>query len=1195
MAQLSISLLGPMQTHLAEKPVVTFESNRVRALFAYLAVEATRTHHRQKLAALLWPDWPDATARKNLRSALPNLRKAISDHQADPSFLLITRETIQFNPASNYQLDVKTLLQATEQGSSATIQQVETAIDLCRGEFLEGFSLADSPPFEEWLLILRERLQRRILAALQRLASHYEFEGDYGRACYYARRQIELDSFREEAHRHLMQLLATTGETSMALAHYDQYQNLVSAELGTQPAPETIRLFTQIKTGTFDAGREQSSLWQPIVTASQPSKFLPTFLASVQPSRTSHKAVFVARQKELTQLTAHLEAALVGQGKIIFVVGDAGSGKTRLLQEFAHFAQEKRSNLLVTGGGCSAHTGEGDPYLPFRESIRLLTGDIEAKWLAGSLTRSQATYLWSTLPQVIQHLVSVSPALIDSFVPKEPLLDRLSEFTSTKPDQLEALRIRVEAIRQRSSESHFPQSDLFDQVAAFLQAVAKDQPLLITLDDLHWVDPGSLNLLFHLGRCLAGYPILIVGSYRPEEVAAGRDGKRHPLEVVRNEFRRTWGDILVDLNAVDGRHFVDALLNSEPHQLDRQFREDLFQRSMGHALFTVELVHSLRTSGALIKDDLDQWRTSETLDWNTMPARVEAVIAERLDRLPVELKKILTVASIEGESFTAEVVGRLVDINDQIVLSTLNHELEDKHDLVKAIGMQRVGQQRLTRYQFRHTLFQEYLYENQNDIERMLLHEAVANTLISLYGAQADEMAVQLAHHFREAGVVEQAIDYFKKAGQQAIQLSASQEAEAHFNSALTLLPQLSDKRTRIQQEIALQLSLGVVYGALHGHAAPAATNAYERATVLVEQIEQASKLFPGLWGLWRTYHVGAQLPKALALGQQLIKLAENAAEPIHLVGAHQALGATLYFMGKLKPAVKHLEQCLALYDVEQHPTYISLYGDDPGVVALCHLSQALFRLGYFERAEEQMAASIALAQQVDHPASLVFTLSFTASLIKQQGHLTRYRVRLEEIIILCMKYQIPQWLNMISTDLEWLIAATEDPEAGLSLMQERLIAWQGTGSFLGQTRFLKNMTKLYSLVDQLEEGLSLLDQVLTVMHETEERLNEAELYRLKGQLLWEQSGSYLTDDTLKKIETCFLQAIDVAQRQQAKFWELRATISLSRLYIEQGKLDVTRQRLAAIYDWFADGFDYPDLQQADELLNQLTKMRNSA
>ena len=1078
MVQLSISLLGPMQVHLAEQPITAFESNRVRALLAYLAVEATRVHHRQKLAALLWPEWPDAVARKNLRSALPNLRQAIGDYQADPPLLLITRETIQFNPAGNYQLDVTTLLQATEQHNSAPIQQVEAAIDLYRGEFLEGFSLADSPPFEEWLLLLRERLHRRILTALQRMADHYEQAGDFARACHYARRQIELDSFREEAHRQLMQLLAVTGETSAALAHYDQYQKLVTAELATQPAPETIRLYTQIKEGTFTAEGKHVTPLQLRVTKPQPlTDTLPPFLAFEQPPQPGYITPFVARQEELSQLTAQLRAALAGQGRVIFVAGDAGSGKTSLLREFTRIAQEEHLNLLVTGGVCSAHTGEGDPYLPFREGIGMLTGDIEAKWLAGSLPREQATRLWSTLPVAIQHLISVSPALIDSFVRGEPLLDRLSSAIPNKPPWLEELRVWLDKMRQITGRSDLRQSNLFDQVTAFFQAIAGTQPLLLTLDDLHWVDSGSLNLLFHLGRCLAGYPILIIGTYRPEEIAVGRNGKRHPLARVQNEFRRTWGDILIDLNAINGRHFINALLDSEPNQLDSQFRDTLFQRSRGHALFTVELIHSMRANGQLIMNDLGQWCATTSLDWNTLPGRVEAVVAERIDRLPAELKRILAVAGIEGESFTAEVVSRLVDLDDQTLIRLLNNELESKHALVKAVGIQRVGHQRLTHYKFHHILFQKYLYDSQSDVERMLHHEAVAKTLIELYGTQADDIAVQLAHHFREAGVVEQAIGYFEKAGRQATRLSANQEAEAHFKSALTLLPKLPDKQAQIQHEIALQLSLGVVYGALHGHASPATTEAYHRATALSEYVDNAPELFPSLWGLWRSYHVGGQLQTALTLGKRLVRLAENAADPILLVGAHQALGGTLCFMGKLQPAVQHLKQCMAYYDTEQHATYISLYGDDPGVVSLCHLSKTYLRLGYFEQAEEQMIASIALAQQLDHPVSLVFALSFTSGLLRKQGNLEKYRTRLEETTALCTEYHIPQWLNAVAIDLACLNATTENPEVGLGLMQDQLAAWQGTGTFLGQVGFSINIAEAYGLTNRLQEGISLLDR----------------------------------------------------------------------------------------------------------------------
>ena len=304
-----------------------------------------------------------------------------------------------------------------------------------------------------------------------------------------------------------------------------------------------------------------------------------------------------------------------------------------------------------------------------------------------------------------------------------------------------------------------------------LQELACRQPLVLLLDDMQWADNASVGLLFHLGRQLnAGRSrILIVCAYRPEEVAVGRAGERHPLEMVVHEFKRTFGDVWVDLDAAtqrEGRHFVNAFLGAERNRLGDEFRAALFRRTAGHPLFTVELLREMQERGDLIQDARADgaWIAGPDLDWDALPARVEAVIQTRVDWLDVELREIVNIASVEGEVFTAQVVAVVQNAGEGPVLRGLQ-KLERLHRLVRELGEVRTGAQRAVRYQFSHILIQEYVYRILSRGERRLLHGQIAAALEHLYQGRLDEIAVQLAHHFEAAANIDQAFRYLYRGG----------------------------------------------------------------------------------------------------------------------------------------------------------------------------------------------------------------------------------------------------------------------------------------------------------------------------------------------------------------------------------------------------------------------------------------------
>jgi adenylate cyclase len=336
------------------------------------------------------------------------------------------------------------------------------------------------------------------------------------------------------------------------------------------------------------------------------------------------------------------------------------------------------------------------------------------------------------------------------------------------------------------------------------------------MDDVQWADSASIGLLFHLGRRLEGSRILIACAYRPEEVALEHAGERHPLEkVLLAEFKRRSGDVWVDLRQADemeGRSFVDGLLETESNHLGEDFRRALFAHTGGHPLFTVEVLRAMQERGDLVQDAEGRWVEGPSLDWERLPARVEAVIAERIGRLDEELRDVLAVASVEGEWFTAQVVAGVQDTPEREVSQALSRELGARHRLVREGGEAQVGGRFLSRYQFARALFQEYLYRGLSGGERRLLHGEIAVALEELYGERTGEIVAHLAHHYAEAGQTEKAIEYALRAGDHARVAYANEEAMAHFHRALTLLDGSLLGESRKDWRLEALKGLGQVY-----------------------------------------------------------------------------------------------------------------------------------------------------------------------------------------------------------------------------------------------------------------------------------------------------------------------------------------------------------------------------------------------
>jgi DNA-binding SARP family transcriptional activator/tetratricopeptide (TPR) repeat protein len=1164
---LKIRLLGQFNLQ-ADELSMELPSRPAQSLLAYLALNAGVAHRREKLASLLWPDSSESNARSYLRQALWRIRKSFESsvlHWED--YLKIRDISVTFNEQSEYWLDADILLKSTQ---TQSVKQIIETVRLYQGELLPGF-------YDEWVLSERDRVQAAYHQKMHQLLTLLCESERWQEVLDWGEQWIRLSHSPEGAFRALMRAYAGMGDQGMVSATYQRCIDALDRELSLDPSPETRLLYEKI------IGEELPVYEDPRLSLAEFANQQPCFLDDDEPEK-FEKSVFVAREHELTQLDEFLKLAITGKGGVVFITGEAGSGKSSLIHEFTLRAQERHPNLIIASGNCNAHTGIGDPYLPFREILGLLTGDVESRWAGGMITKDHARRLWNILPLTTKALIRTGPRLINTFIPGADLMMRAMTYAPDGADWLIHLR-EVEKDTAPSPMIRNPlQIDLFEQYTRVLRALSHEHALVLVLDDLQWADAGSIGLLFHLGRQLAGSPILILGAYRQEEVSLGREGERHPLEPVVNEFHREFGSITVNLGQVDRREFVEKLLDSEPNRLGSSFREMLHQQTDGHALFTIELLRGMQQRGDLILDEDGNWIEGSKLDWETMPARVEAVIAERIGRLAFPLQRALRVASVEGEVFRAEVLAEVMKIDDEDLLSSLSNQLDRQHRLVQADRIQRVNGKLLSSYRFRHILFQKFLYSSLDEVQRVHLHEQFGTVLEELYSTQEKipAIALQLARHFEEAGITEKTIYYLHQAGENAIYLSANQEGIAHLNRGLELLHLLPDSSQRAQQELSLQLSSIKARKCLGP--TPEAREVIIRVRNLCQQLGEIEKLSLVLGELSTYHYVRAEYQSAFEFASEALSLAQQAKDPILEMEGHWLLGFNQFCLGDYTTAKNHLDQAISFYNPDQHHhSLVMLRGVDGGLSAMAYHACCLWCLGYPDQALRISQEVIALAKAFGNPFTLADILTYAGCMFHE---MRRDELALQEsaetLIKLVHDKDLQGWIGLATRYLgasllmrRKLQEATEKITKGMEISQRSY-------EFLNKPISLWSLATAMAEAGQIESALETLTQAMNLMEQTGERHWETELHRLHAKLLiitGDESGA----------ESNLLKAVEVSQKQQAKSWELRASIGLAKLWQKQGKLDEARSLLEPIYNWFTEGFDTADLIEAKALLEELS------
>ena len=832
---------------------------------------------------------------------------------------------------------------------------------------------------------------------------------------------------------------------------------------------------------------------------------------------------FVGREDELRLLLNRWDQAREGEGQVMLVVGEAGIGKSRLVQRF-HEQIADTPHTWVESAAASLH--QNTPLYTVEDLL-----EQGFRWRGEQSDDERIADLEASLDAAAVKLGEAVPLIAPLM--KLPV-----------PDKYPTLRKPPDQHRKR----------LLATIAAWALGTARVQPLVVVIEDLHWVDPSTLEVIQLLAEQNAIAPLLLICTARPE-FRAPWPLRSHHAQLTLNR-----------LSARNTREMVGRLTTHEA--LPADVVEAVIERSGGVPLFVEELIRTVADTGD-VKPALRE-----------IPATLRDSLMARLDRLG-DAREVAQVAAVIGHEFSWELLAAIAATEDDKLAGALKRLADAGLLLEQGIPPE-------ASYRFRHALIQDAAYQSLLRSKRQSYHRRIAQVLEERFPNTIGAQPQLLAHHYTEAGLGQTAIPHWQMAGQKAVQRSANAEAVSHLTKGLELLKALPESPERFQQELTLQLALGTPLIATKGFGSPEVGKVYARARELCRQAGEAPQLFPVLWGLWVFYTARAEHIVARELAEQCLRLAESAGEAFMLVEAHHALGVTLTALAEFAPALKHLDHVIINHDPMQ-PGGLS-FGQDPKVVCLSQAAWALWVHGYPDEARKRNDEALALAQKLSHPYSLAAALNF-GSIVHQFDQDPQATEKLAEAATkLSTEHEFAYWIPWGSVMRGSAMLLRGQLEVGITQMRQGITAFRATGAQVMVPYFLGLLAAAYGKAGHVEDALSVLAEAHKVVADTGECWWEAELCRLEGEVRLMKSApedSPLNDQ--KQAEEYFCRALDIARRQTAKSLELRAAMSLSRLWRKQGKPEEARRILADVYGWFKDGLDTADLRECKALLQART------
>jgi class 3 adenylate cyclase/predicted ATPase len=881
------------------------------------------------------------------------------------------------------------------------------------------------------------------------------------------------------------------------------------------------------------------ALYQVLQTSGAQSRFEVNALEGLPP--------LIGREAEAALLRECWAQSKDGAGQVMFLSGEPGIGKSRLVE---HLRER------VASEGCPCMTFRCSPYHTNSALYPLIE---HLGWFL--------QFHREDTPEV--KLTKLDEGLRTYRFADEKVLSLLAGLLSVSVPEgyYPSLNLSPQQRRQQTAEA----------LTAWLIEEAERQPVLVVYEDLHWADPSSLELL----------------SLLINEVTAAR---MLMLLTFRSEFRPSWTPhsqithlTLTRFTSAEVERMIAELMHGKilPGEVIRQ----VMAKTDGVPLFIEELLKMILESG-LLREENGHYLLTSPLPPLAIPSTLQDSLMARLDRLAA-VRDIAQLGGALGREFSYELIRAVATMDE----GTLQHGLAALVDAELIYQRGRVPQ---ATYVFKHALIRDAAYQSLLKSTRQFYHQQIAHVLEARFPEIKETQPELLAHHYTEAGRHTQAIAYWQQAGQHAIQRSAHAEAIAHLTRELQLLATLPDTPERLQVELTCQLALGTSLLATKGHAAPEVEHAYARARKLCQRMGETPQLLMALQGLFSFYLGKAEFRTTRDLGEELLgRESEGEKEPFQLV-AHRILASTHFYLGEFASARQHAEEGLARYDSLRHRFLAFKYGQDVGVYCRVYAAWTLWALGYADQALQHIDKALNLARELSHPFSWAVALNHAAYLHHFRREKRAALERAEAAIALCNEQGFAFYWAMANVVRGWVLAAQPPPEEGIGQTLRGLTAWRDTGAVILVPTFLALLAESYGIAGQPEEGLTVLDEALDITEANGECWWKAELYRLKGELCLIKAirtGNVGSDPgapssgavAAQQAEICFRQSLDGARGQQAKALELRAAMSLSRLWQRRGQQTEARQLLAPVYGWFTEGFDTADLQEARELLEDLS------
>ena len=841
----------------------------------------------------------------------------------------------------------------------------------------------------------------------------------------------------------------------------------------------------------------------------------------------------IGRDTEVSMLRERWERAEEGLGQIVLLSGEAGLGKSRLVQMIRDHAvqQSKREDSPLIDWKCSPYHKNSSLYPATEFFERMLEFDGQASNDA-------------KLDQLIEHLKKY-----DLYGDEEVAL--LAALLSL-PLNGRVANLEMNPLQQKKKT--------LELLRDWLQGYSTEHCVLFTVEDLHWVDPTTLEFLGMFVAEMSNDRILTLLTFRPEFAAPWKSPSYQSV---------------VALNRLTKSQMTELMqLKSGIKRLPQHVVDQIIDRTDGVPLFVEEFTQMLVDAGT-IREVGGEVEMSGTFPVHEIPATLHDLLMARLDRMASNLDVVQLAATI-GREFKHELISAVSSLGEQELQTELTK-------LVDAEMLFQRGRGSRVSYQFKHALIQDAAYLSLLKAKRQGFHQRIATVLEEKFPATRDTQPELLAYHFTEAGAAEQATQYWLKAGQRSNQRSANAEAIDQLEKGLALLTDLDKSAERDHLELQLQVALAIPLTATRGYVAKEVEQAYIRAREICLQAKDPKQLLPVLHGLYRFYVVQGDNQRAHQLGQEILGWAGKVDDSDYIMEAHRSLGLTLVFMGEFEQARSHNDEGFALYDFEKHRDHAFVYGADPGMIFLTMGSWALWNLGYPEQSLKRTEQALKHTEGFHHPHSRAFAVSVNANTLYNCGDWEACEQSSNEAIALSTEHGFPFWLSW-GTILKGAVQIQRGSvDEGIELIEQGLNRYEKAGVGMGRPTHLGFLAAAHHTLGHHHEALKLLNEGFAIVEKRQGDVYEAELHRLKG-------GVLLSVDpgNQQEAEACFRKALEVAARQNAKSLQLRAAMSLAELYRSQGKADEARTALTSVFDWFTEGFKTRDLIAAKSLLNQL-------